>query len=156
MRHTIIIALTASIAVAAAACEGENRFRSGEVVTGPVTVPVYDAVAMEFDDGLGPVIDLMQEGATFDIELDEDRLLFESNLRFGSTITTTGTYEIQGDVLTLSDDPFLDDTTISARNLTIRQVGDTLILDAGSVALDVDDDGFNEVGELTIYLERRG
>lgn len=156
MYQTSIITLIAGVALAATACDGENRFRSGEVVTNPVTVPVYDAVAMEFDDGLGTVTDLVQEGATFDIELDEDRLLFEANLRFGSTLTTTGTYEINGNVLTLSDDPFLDDTTISARNFTIREVGDTLIMEAGSVALDVDDDGFNEVGELTIYLERRG
>lgn len=155
MRHASIIALTAGIVVAAAACEGENLFRSGEAVTGPVTVPIYDAVAMEFDDGVGNVIDLTRQGATFDIELDEERLLFESNLRFGSTLNTTGTYEIDGDVLTLSDDPFLDDTTISARNFTMREIGSTLILEAGSVALDVDDDGFNEVGELTLYLERR-
>lgn len=156
MRHASIIVLTAGIAVAAAACEGENLFRSGEAVTDPTTVPVYDAVAMEFDDGVGTVIDLTQQGATFDIELDEARLLFESNLRFGSTLTTTGTYEIDGNVLILSDDPFLDDTTISTRNFTMRQVGNTLILEAGSVALDVDGDGFNEVGELTLFLERRG
>lgn len=156
MRHATIIALTAGIAVAAAACEGENLFRSGEAVTDPTTVPVYDAVAIEFDDGVGTPIDLTRRGATFDIELDEARLLFESNLRFGSTLTTTGTYEIDGNVLTLSDDPFLDDTTISTRKLTMRRVGNTLILEAGSVALDVDGDGFNEVGELTLFLERRG
>lgn len=156
MNHTRIIALTAGIALAAAACEGENRFRSGEAVTEPVTAPVYDAVAMEFDDGRGTVIDLTQRGAAFDIELDATQFRFESNLRFGSTITISGTYEIAGDTLTLSDDPFLDDTTISSRDLTIREIGDTLILEAGSVALDVDGDGFNEVGELTIYLERRG
>lgn len=156
MRHSSIIALTAGITVAIAACDGENLFRTGEAITDPTTVPVYDAVAMEFDDGVGNVIDLMDRGAAFDIELDEDDLLFESNLRFGSTLTISGTYEISGTVLTLSDDPFLDDTTISARNLTIREIGDTLILEAGTVALDVDSDGFNEVGELTIYLERRG
>lgn len=156
MRHTSIIALTASIALVATACDGENRFRSGEVVTEPVTVPVYDAIAMEFDDGVGDVIDLMDQGATFNIELDEERLLFEATLRFGSTLTTSGTYEVAGDVLTLSDDPFLDDSTVSSRDLTLREVGDTLILEAGSVALDADGDGFEEVGELTIYLERRG
>lgn len=156
MRHSTIIALTAGIAVAATGCDGENLFRSDEVVTDPITVPVYDAVAMEFDTGVGEVIDLMDRGAAFDIELDDDRLLFESNLRFGSTLTTSGTYEINGDVLTLSDDPFLDDNTISTRNLTMREVGSTLILEAGTVALDVDNDGFNEIGQLTIYLERRG
>lgn len=156
MRYTSILALAAGIALTATACDDENRFQSGEAITAPGTVPVYDAVAMEFDDGVSEVVDLLDLGASFDIELDEERFLFESNLRFGPTLTTSGTYEIEGDVLTLSDDPFLDDTTVSTRSFTVHKIGDTLILNAGSVALDVDGNGFNEIGELTIYLEQRG
>ncbi len=151
---TLILAFAA---LTAAACDGENRFRTGEAnITGPSDAPVYEAVALAFDDNIGPRMDLLDEGAIFELQLDETDMIFDSRFRFGDTdFSTTGTFGVDEGVFTFSDDPFLDDTDITARSFDFEDGGDVLALEGATVVLDADHDGFQEVGTLYILLKRR-
>jgi hypothetical protein len=149
--------LLAFAALTAVACDGENRFRTGEAnITGPSGQPVYEAVALAFDDNIGPTVDLLDEGAIFELQLDDTDMIFESRFRFGDIdFTTTGTFGVDEGVFTFSDDPFLDDTGITASSFDFEDAGDTLLLEGATVVLDANNDGFQEVGTLYLLLRLR-
>lgn len=154
MRRISSFALLATL-TAALACEGENLFRTGEAdLTGPDPNLVYEAVRLEFDADAVGAVDLVDEGGSFELALDEAALLFESRFRFGTIdYATTGSFEADEGVLTFSDDPFLDDDVITTRAYTFEDHGSLLLLEEVNVVLDVDDDGFDEVGSMDVWLE---
>ncbi len=157
MRTHAATLVLAFAALTAFACDDDNRFATGEAnITGPSTQPVYQAVALAFDDGVGPSVDLLDEGAVFELQLDERQMLFESRFRFGDTdFTATGTFGVDEGVLTFGDDPFLDDTGTTARSFDFDDNSDILALEGATVVLDADNDGFQEVGTLYVRLALR-
>lgn len=158
MRRIRMFVLLAAAVSGAAACEGENLFRSGEAdVTGPDDAGlVYEAVNLHFDAGAPTPVDLVEEGGSFELILDESALLFESRFRFGPIDhSTSGSFGSDEGILTFSDDPFLDDTVITARAYEFQDAGDILVLKDVTAILDVDNDGFEEVGSLDVWMERR-
>ena len=140
-------------------CEGANLFRdSGSTVTGPGVDAsiVYDAVRITFEDETGETLELFDDGATFELSLDEEEGTFESTFRYGATdADVAGSYDIDGTVLTFSDDPFLDDQRVTELELAYEAVGDVLLLESPELVLDLDNDGFEEVGSLDFRLEPR-
>lgn len=157
MRRIRMFVLLAAAVSGAAACEGENLFRSGEAdVTGPGDAGlVYEAVNLHFDAGAPTPVDLIEEGGSFQLILDESALLFESRFRFGSIDhSTSGSFGSDEGILTFSDDPFLDDNVITARAYEFQDAGDILVLRDVTAVLDSDNDGFEEVGSLDVWMER--
>lgn len=155
MHRFSFFALMTAAALALTACEGENLFRTGEAdLTGPDPSLVYEAIRLEFDTNTLTEVDLVDEGGSFRLALDESALLFESRFRFGTVdFATTGSFESDEGILTFSDDPFLDDTIVTRRSYTFEDHGDLLLLEGVDVVLDVDDDGFDEVGTMDVWME---
>lgn len=157
MRRIRMFVLLAAAVSGAAACEGENLFRTGEAdVTGPGEAGlVYEAVRLHFDVGATAPVDLIEDGGSFELILDESALLFESRFRFGPIDhSTSGSFGSDEGILTFSDDPFLDDTVVTARAYEFQTSGDILVLKDVTAILDVDNDGFEEVGSLDVWMER--
>lgn len=158
--HNILALTIAALGVLGlSGCDGENHFRdSGPAVTGPGvdTGIIYDAVRLTFEDGDGEILDLIDDGAIFELSLDEEEGTFESTFRYRATdVDITGTYDIDGAALTLSDDPFLDDQRVTELELGYEEVGDVLLLESPELVLDLDNDGLDEVGTLDFRLEPR-
>lgn len=156
MRSRPILALIA-VAVTIAACEGENLFKKGGagVIGGdPEPNPVYEATRFEFENEAGEMVDLIAEGARFELILNEDDGTFESRFRYRAIdFNVTGTFEIELGSFTFSDDPFSDDGVTTARSFSFLADEGLLFFRDPAAVFDIDNDGIDEVGSLDIRLD---
>lgn len=156
MRTLPALALLAA-AVSIAACEGENLFKKGGagVIGGdPEPVPVYEATRFEFENQAGEIVDLIDEGALFELTLDEDDGTFDSSFRYRAIdFDVTGTFDIELGTFTFSDDPFSADEIVTPRSFAFFADEGILIFREPEAVFDIDNDGTAEVGSLEIRLE---
>ena len=146
-RAGIVVAMVSAVTLVAG-CESDY--------SGPVaahTPPQYEAVVLTFENERGERIDLIEEGASFELTLDEEASTFESDFAFGSTvISRSGSVVIEGDRMIFGDDPFEDDDLELEREFVFEEVGDLIILEDPTSAFDVDGDGFSEVASMEVQL----
>lgn len=146
----------ATLAVAglvATGCGGENLFSNS--VTASNAPDTYRAVEFVFENEAGDLRDLITEGNRFDLILNEDLGEFDATFQLdGVTIRTDGTFVISGNEITFSDDPFTDSDVAVDRSLDIVRATNTIVLTDTNAVFDVDGDGFTEVAEMHIRLER--
>ena len=117
---------------------------------------MYDAVAIVYESPDGELIDLVSRGATFEIGLDETEGAFESSFDYLDThIDIDGDFDVTDSEIVFSDDPFLDDATVTERTLDFDEAGDRLYLRDLEGEFDFDGDGFRETAEFRVILERR-
>ena len=149
---SITTTLVATATVALAGC-GENWFANTEATL--VSQPdVFQAVELEFENEAGETIDLLNEGGRFELVLDEEQGVFESDFGFQDTeVDVSGTFELRDGEIVFSDDPFENDEVILQRSFEFLRADGVLFLEDPTSAFDVDNDGEEEVAELSIRLE---
>lgn len=147
----------ATLAVAglvAAGCGGENLFSNSDI-TGINAPDTYRAVEFVFENEAGDVRDIIVEGNRFELILDDDLGEFDATFQVdGVTIRTDGTFVISGNEITFSQDPFSDSDVAVDRSLAMVRTTNEIRLTDTDAVFDVDGDGFTEVAEMHIRLER--
>lgn len=153
MRAMTLLVLAATLGTAA--CDGENLFRTA----GPTLISrtlTFDAVVFQVEDPVGDTVNLVDQGAQFELVLDDDTGTFESRFQHRAiTIDMSGTYEVDGGTIVFSDDPFVEDGIVTQRAFTFQDADDVLFLGDPETVWDIDNDGVLEVVSLDIRLERR-
>lgn len=147
----------AALAVAglmAAGCGGDNLFSNSD--TTAINAPnTYRAVEFVFENEAGDLRDIIAEGNRFELILDEDLGEFDATFQLdGLTIRTDGTFVISGNEITFSEDPFNDSDVAVDRSLEMVRATNEILLTDTDAVFDVDGDGFTEVAEMHIRLER--
>ncbi|MFW5951261.1 MAG: hypothetical protein ACOCVZ_04020 [Gemmatimonadota bacterium] len=151
MRGMTLLVLAASAATAG--CRGENRFANSDPTL--VNTPhAFEAVRFEVVNQAGESVDLITQGALFQLSLDEEAETFESSFRFDALdIDVSGTFEILPGAIVFSDDPFEDDDLIIQREFEFEEVGSVLFLEDPETVWDIDNDGVDEIVSLDIRLD---
>jgi hypothetical protein len=144
------VAVTAAVTLLTACEEGTGGTGLG-LVAGPDS---YRAAWMVYESEVGLAIDLVEEGAIFELSLDDGNGTFRSTFQYDAIdVDISGTYDIEGDQIAFSDDPLEADDQVFTRTFAYAMVGDTIVFTNASVAFDVDGDGAKEIASLEIWLE---
>ena len=146
---TLARAVLAACAILTLACGDDN----GNGPNRNSIVGTWDATSMEFVLKSNPAVrvDAVNEfAATVTVVFDDDdsfTILLQVPGEPDELIT--GTWSMSGNTITLNPDGEPFDWQFS-----ISLSGDTLTLEGGDVAFDVDDDGDEDECDLTLVLER--
>lgn len=147
-------ALCAAAVVGLAGCEGENLFANADVAL--IGGAAFRAAEFEIVNREGERIDLIAEGGRFELTLDEEAGEFESSFQFrGSSLRTSGTFEIIEGRIRFSDDPLLDTPGEIQRSFVFTRTGDTIFMEDRGALFDVNGDGNREVATVRMRLEPR-
>lgn len=156
LRTMLVLALSTSVLVA---CDDDDGVTAPTDDNDDVELTgTFEASNIEFTDVEDPTsrVDLVQEGGAFAVNLSADNT-FDATFEDGTaaTVATTGTFDITGDQIRFSDDPFLDDAAVTPRTFVFMRDtagGLTTLSDAES-AWDIDGDGQLDTAELLIQFE---
>lgn len=153
MRITEIVLASVGL-TALAGCSGDNLFRNSDITL--VDRPAgFEAVRFEFEPDDGDPVDLIAEGARFQLTLDPEDRTFESDfLHQDIDVRVEGTFDLDDGAIIFSDDPFTEDDSIIERRFDFEDAGDVIFLGDPSTVWDVDNDGVEEVVSLEIRMER--
>ena len=152
MRSTVTLAIIAA-AMTLAGCEGENLFANAGV-TLTSQPEIFEAEAFVVEDETGLVVDLIDEGALFELVLDDEEGTFESSFQHEDIdFEVAGTFEIEDRVIAFSDDPFAGDDITTRRVFEFEDADDVILLRDPDTVWDIDNDGVEEAVSLDIRLE---
>lgn len=155
MKHSMkVLAAIALAATTLTGCDGENWFANTDVdlVDAPAS---FRAVEFDFVNEAGDIRDVIAEGGRFELTLDDDLGEFDATFEVdGRTFRTDGTFAMSGNEIVFSDDPFTDDDLDVQRSLELVRSDDVILLADPEAVFDVDGDGFTEVVEMNLRLER--
>lgn len=150
LRHAAAPILLAGAVLAA--CGGENLFTSA--VRGTQAVYLAESILVTSPDT--GVVDLIAGGSRFELKLDEFDTTFEANFDHSSIhADVQGEFVRTDTTFVFSDDPFVDDQTITQRVFDLDEGVDTLILNDPDASFDLNDDGFAEPVQFHVVLTRQ-